>query len=141
MIDPNDPTRLFACGVGGGVWRSISLALRNLFYEIGFTLASYLLNLIPPAIPVIPFVVFGIESYYAGFGLMDIVLERKNMTKQQTIDFVRRNKGLATGLGLPFMAMNFIPIIGWFLGPTLGTVAATTATLEALRESQVKGAA
>ena len=104
--------------------RALRLSIRNLIYEI-------LMCFIASFIPFIGFIlVFGISAYYTGFGYMDYTLERKRYSMTDSIRFVRKNKGLATGLGIPIFLTIAIPVIGWFIAPTYATVASTIAIMD-----------
>lgn len=104
--------------------RGLSISLRNIFRELLFTLLAGF-------VPVIgPFLIFFIQSYYAGFGNMDYTLER-HLTLRQSIGFVRQNRGLAIGNGIVFLLM-LMTLIGFVFALPLSTVAATTETLKRL---------
>lgn len=112
------------------ILRALKINLRNLFIELGLTI---LLNIIPLIQFAAPLTVFLLQSYFGGFSLMDYVLERKKYSTSQTLKFVRRHRGLSLGIGAGFMVISLVPIVGWFLAPTYGTVAGTIATLEAVQ--------
>lgn len=106
------------------IGRGISLALRNIFWELLFTilllLASFLFPIIAPFTAVLIFI---IQAYYAGFGNMDFTMER-HFTSKESIQFVRKNRGLAIGNGAVFLWM-LLTGIGFLFAPTLATIAAT----------------
>jgi len=111
--------------------RGLRLAIRNIIREIFFTLLLLLLGLFPIVTVAIPFAIFLLQSYYAGFGNLDYCLERHYDVKQST-RFVRLNKGLAIGNGAIFLLLLFIPVIGLILAPAFATVAGTTEVIKRL---------
>ena len=113
------------------VVRAIRLNSRNLIRELVITFVLYIIPGVNVAAPVL---VFFVQSYYGGFGLMDFTLERKRLNVSESIQFVRKRRGLALGLGTGYMLWSFVPIIGWFIGPTYGTIAATIVSIEAQKQ-------
>ncbi|RMG21997.1 MAG: coproporphyrinogen III oxidase [Bacteroidetes bacterium] len=122
---PPDDSHFFA-----DLIRGIRISVRNLIREIGFTLLFLFLHLLPVvgtfAAGALTFMV---EAFYAGFGNMDYTLERKRFNIRQSVHFVRRNRWGAIGNGIGFLLLLFIPVIGWFLAPAYGTIAATALVL------------
>ena len=97
-----------------------------------------LLSFIPVLNLVSTFLIFYIQSYYAGFGNMDYTMERY-FGYDESIQFVKRHKGTAVGNGFFFFFMLFIPIIGIMLTLPISTVASTVETLKKLeKESRIK---
>lgn len=115
------------------IMRAVRLMLRNLIRELVILLLLLLLNLIPLigslAFTVISFLV---QSYYAGFGNVDPVLERRRMKLGERVRYVRQHKWQVIGNGSVFLVFSAIPILGWFFAPALGVIAAT---LDASREA------
>ncbi len=104
--------------------RGLRISLRNIIRELFFTI---LLGFVPL---VGPFLIFLVQSYYAGFGNMDYTLER-HFNLRQSIRFVRNNRGLAIGNGIVFLLM-IMTLVGFLFALPLSTVAATTETLKRL---------
>ncbi|MEM6265800.1 MAG: EI24 domain-containing protein [Bacteroidota bacterium] len=115
--------------------RAIRISLRNVIRELFLNLVLLLLNLVPFLGSVAyTIAIFAVQSYYAGFGNMDPTLERQRYTVRQRVQFVRKHRGLAIGNGLPFVLLMLVPVIGWFLAPVLGVVAATLSTVKVLEK-------
>jgi CysZ protein len=103
--------------------RSLQLSFRNMFYEIFLCIAASFIPLVGPLVAI------AISSFYYGFGYMDYVMERKRMDVGQAVTFAKKHRGLTTGLGLVIYFLMYLPVIGWLIGPTYATVAATLETL------------
>jgi CysZ protein len=65
---------------------------------------------------------------------MDYTLER-HYTYDESIRFVKKNKGIAIGNGIVFMAMLLIPVIGIILVLPLSVTASTTETVRLINET------
>lgn len=115
------------------LWRAIRLNVRNLFMEILLTLPILLLGLIPLIGFLSGPLLFLMQAFYVGFGNMDYTLERY-FNYDESIKFVKKNKGIATGNGVLFMLMLMIPIIGIVLVLPLSVTAATTETIRLLHD-------
>lgn len=120
--------------------RSLILNLRNMLLTIIFTFFFWLLVFIPIVGAVIsPILIILLQAFYDGFGLVDFTLERKRYSIRESIRFSRLNRARIIGIGLGFMLMLLIPIIGWFAAPTYGTIAATLAALEQIHSDRSTG--
>ncbi len=117
------------------LWRGGRLNVRNLIMELLLTIPIILIGFIPVIGIISSVLLFLVQSYYAGFGNMDYTLER-HYTYSESIQFVRRNRGLAIGNGIVFMLMLLIPIIGIILVLPLSVTAASTETLRVLEISK-----
>lgn len=106
--------------------RGVRIALRNVIRELGYTLL-----LLPFSfIPVTPVLIFLVQSYYAGFGNMDLTLDRHYGVRDSVV-FVRRNRGSALGNGAVFVGILFLGV-GFLVAPTLGAIAATIESVRRL---------
>lgn len=115
--------------------RGLRIALRNIVREIFFTLIFLMFNWVPIIGSVLSAVaIFWTQAYYAGFGNMDYTLERRRFTVKDSVRFVGAHRGLAVGNGGVFLLIFLIPVVGWFLAPAYGTIAATLASLERLQK-------
>lgn len=107
------------------LWRGITMALRNTFWQLIFIIAIIFVSLIPVIGWITPILAVIIECYYYGFSMLDYTCERNGMNKQKSIDYISTHKGLAIGNGIVFYLMHLLPIIGWVLAPAYAVVAAT----------------
>jgi CysZ protein len=106
--------------------RGIRINFRIMLLSIIFSLAAWLLVLIPAIGAFISLAAsFIIQSYYGGFALFDYSFERRHLSVKESITYAKQMRAAVTGVGAGFFILSVIPIIGWFLGPTYGTVAAT----------------
>jgi len=110
--------------------RGIRIALRNIVRELSLTLLLFFLGIIPIFSPFVPFLIFFVQAYYAGFGSIDFTLER-HFNVRGSVQFVRKNRGLAMGNGSIFLLL-LMTGIGFLFALPLSTVAATTETLKRL---------
>lgn len=104
--------------------RALRLALRNLVWETGIGVVLFILPWVRT------WLLFGVSSFYSGYSIMDYTLERKRYTIPESIEFMRANRGVALGLGIPFYGVMLIPFAGVALVPVYGVVAATLAVIE-----------
>jgi CysZ protein len=114
------------------LWRSLRINLRNLIYEIAITIPLLLLSFIPLVGIFFTVLIFFVQAYYAGFGNMDYTLER-HFNYKESVGFVKSNKGIATGIGMVFIAMLFIPVVGVILVLPFSVTASTRATLDIMK--------
>ena len=112
--------------------RGIRINVRNLFMELLLTIPILLLGLIPIIGIISTVLLFLVQAYYAGFGNMDYTLERYFKYKE-SIQFVKKHKGLAVGNGIVFMLFLLIPVIGVILVLPLSVTAASQKTIEVLQ--------
>ncbi len=117
------------------LWRGIRINLRNLGMELMLTIPILILGLIPVVGFISTILLFLVQAYYAGFGNMDYTLER-HFKYNESIRFVRQNRGVAIGNGLVFMLFLFIPFIGVILVLPLSVTAASVQTITLIKAKQ-----
>lgn len=121
------------------VLRGLHLSLRNLIRMVLLVLSAWLMILIPIVGAVISAaVIFLIQAYFNGCALVDYTLERKNYAVRDRVRFTRGHRALVTGIGMGFMLLLIIPILGWFIAPAYGTVAATLCAVAAVNKNAGK---
>ncbi|MCB0262399.1 MAG: EI24 domain-containing protein [Calditrichia bacterium] len=117
--------------------RGITINLRNLLFTLVLTAIVWPLVFVPVIGAVVSTaLILMIQAYYGGFGLMDCVLERKRFSVKQSVHFAKLHRGRILGVGSGFMLLLAIPLIGWFLAPAYGTVAATISALEKVEKTE-----
>jgi len=100
------------------IWRGIKLSVGNSMKQLGLILAISGLSFIPFMSIITPLMTFIVLAYYNGILMMDYSLERNGYSTQESRAIYKHNKSLLFTLGLGFMFMLLIPVIGWFLAPT-----------------------
>ncbi|MGC1471140.1 MAG: EI24 domain-containing protein [Psychroserpens sp.] len=115
------------------LWRGIRINARNLIKELLITIPLLLLKFIPIVNIFSTALLIFIQAYYAGFGNMDYTLER-HFKYKESIEFVRKYRGVAIGNGLVFILFLFIPIIGIILVLPLSVTAASLKTVNLLEK-------
>lgn len=115
------------------MFRSLKISSRNLFRELLFSIPILLLGIIPFIGFFSLIFLFLMQAYFAGFGNMDYTLER-HFSYQKSIQFVKKNKGIAIGNGLVFMLFLLIPFLGVILVHPLSVTAATIVTVKSINK-------
>ncbi len=115
------------------LWRGVRLNLRNLVMELLLTIPILLLKFVPIVNIFSTALLFAVQAYYAGFGVMDYTLERHYGYKEST-QFVRRNRGIAIGNGIMFLAFLIIPVLGVIIVLPYSVTAASIRTVERLNK-------
>ena len=114
------------------LWRGIRLSIRNLGMELLLAIPLLLLKFIPVVNIFSTALLFMLQAYYAGFGNMDYTLER-HYRYNESIQFVRRNRGLAIGNGTVFLLFLLIPLVGVILVLPFSVTAASTETVKRIQ--------
>lgn len=105
--------------------RGMAIAARNALWQTVYTIAIFLLALVPVIGWAAPMLALFLECYYYGFSMLDYSCERHKMNPQESIRFIGRHKGLAIGNGIVFYLMHLVPIVGWLLAPGYAVISAT----------------
>lgn len=130
------------------VWRGILIAVRNLFLEILLTIVILTINAIitmvlPPltiiTTPLSTVALFLIGAYFYGFSTMDYTNERYRLNVSESVDVIRKGKGLAVANGAIFALWLIIPFVGTYLGAIFAPVTCTVGATLALLEKKDKG--
>lgn len=114
------------------LWRGIRINLRNLSKELLFTVLFLIIGLIPVIGIFATVLLFLTQAFYAGFGNMDYTLER-HFQYNDSIQFVKKNRGIAIGNGIVFMLFLLLPVIGIILVLPLSVTAASVNTVQILK--------
>ncbi|OED36985.1 coproporphyrinogen III oxidase [Flavobacteriaceae bacterium (ex Bugula neritina AB1)] len=116
--------------------RGIRINIRNLLRELFLVIPLVVFSFIPAIGIIAPILIFIIQAYYVGFGNMDYTMER-HFTYKESIEFVKKHRGTAIGNGIVFMAMLFIPVLGFIITLPISVVAASTETIKILDKEGV----
>ena len=105
-------------------WRGVKISIRNFLYEISINILCFILGVFVPVLaPLLFFTNLYAGAYFYGFSMLDYVCERNKMGVKESVHFIRKNKGVAVGIGLGMWLLNYIPIIGLTYGSVNGAVA------------------
>lgn len=95
------------------VKRAMRIVIRNLMWEYFFFVIIYIVAAIgwdsPQTSPIF-YMTFLIGFYYYGFAFLDYINERRRLTMDQSIMFVRKNRGLAIIIGAGYSIMILVPV-------------------------------
>jgi CysZ protein len=98
--------------------------------QLAFSIVFFVISLVPIFGWIIS--IFGnflLSSYFYGFAFMDYSNERKKLSIKESILFIRKNKGFASGVGSLFSLCFFIPVIGGIMASFLAVICVVNATL------------
>lgn len=119
--------------------RGVVIAIRNLILEMSCLFALLLLDFVvsfffaPAAIIITPSIAllsFLISAYFYGFSMFDYVQERKQISIQASVKYMRRNQRLVVGNGSAFALFRWIPFVGNPIAIVTCTVGAVIAWQE-----------
>ncbi|PID69972.1 MAG: coproporphyrinogen III oxidase [Flavobacteriales bacterium] len=116
------------------LWRGIRINIRNLFRELFISAPLLILGFIPVLNIITTILLFVVQAYYAGFGNMDYTLER-HFNYKESIELVRKNRGIAIGNGLLFIVFLFVPVIGVILVLPFSVTAASINTAKLIHNA------
>lgn len=116
--------------------RGVRINFRNLTKELFFTIILLPFSFVPFMNFIVAPLLFLIQSYYAGFGNMDYTLERY-FNYKESVEFVKKNKGIALGNGIIFTLLLLIPIVGFIIVLPLSVTASSIKTIERLNVTDV----
>ena len=114
------------------LWRGIRINVRNLLKELLLTIPILIIGFIPIVGVFSTVLIFLVQAYYAGFGNIDYTLER-HYNYNESISFVKKNRGFAIGNGIVFMLFLLIPVIGIILVLPLSVTAASAQTIRLIK--------
>lgn len=112
--------------------RGLKINFRNLGRELLITIPLLLLKFIPVVNIFSAIMLMLVQAYYAGFGNMDFTLER-HLNYKDSIQFIRKSRGIAIGNGLVFIIFLLIPVIGVIMVLPLSVTAGSTSTIQLLK--------
>ena len=105
--------------------RGLKLSITNSIKQLGFFLLITLISFIPIIGIIAPLLTFIVQAYYNGILMTDYSLEREGYNLKESKKFYVQNKPIMFSIGLGFMFLLLIPVVGWFLAPTYALIAST----------------
>lgn len=91
------------------VFRGATVAFRNVFLELFFTLLFAILSLIPVIGILGPFLTFLAESYFFGYSMIDYYCERKKLNVSEGTDFINKHFAFTLSNGAIFNIVFILP--------------------------------
>lgn len=95
------------------VKRAVRIVIRNIMWEYFFFIIIFVVSYLgwedPQKSPVF-YLTFVIGFFYYGFGFLDYINERRRLNMDQSIMFVRENRGLAVAIGSIYSIMILVPV-------------------------------
>lgn len=107
------------------IGRGLKLSITNSIKQLGFVLMITLISLIPIIGIFSPLLTFIVQAYYNGILMTDYSLEREGYNLKESKKFYSQNKPIMFSIGLGFMFLLLIPVVGWFLAPTYALTASS----------------
>jgi len=109
--------------------RGIRISIRNFAFEILFIILLFGLSFVPilgfGSSPILVLV----SAYYYGFSFIDYNLERKKFSVSESVNYMKKNRGIVIGNGLLFAFILTIPFIGVALSSFVAIISAVAATI------------
>lgn len=95
------------------VKRAMSIVVRNLMWEYFFFLIILIVSYFgwddPRSSPIF-YLTFVIGFYYYGFSFMDYINERRRLSMDESVVFVRKNRGMAVVIGALYSVLILVPV-------------------------------
>lgn len=95
------------------VKRAVRIVIRNIMWEYFFFLIIYVVSYFgweePRSSPIF-YLTFVIGFFYYGFGFLDYINERRRLDIDQSITFIRDNRGLAVAIGSIYSILILVPV-------------------------------
>ena len=95
------------------VKRALRIVIRNIMWEYFFFLIIFIVSYFgwedPQKSPIF-YLTFVIGFFYYGFGFLEYINERRRLHMDESIMFVRKNRGLAIAIGSVYSIMILVPV-------------------------------
>jgi len=93
--------------------RAMRIVVRNLMWEYFFFVIIFIVSLLgwedPKSAPIF-YLTFLIGFFYYGFAFIDYINERRRLDINQSIIFIRKNRGLAIAIGSVYSLLILVPV-------------------------------
>jgi CysZ protein len=103
--------------------RGLKISIRNSVKQFFLILVITGFSFVPVVGIFAPLFTFIVQAYYNGILMTDYTLERNSYDVKESKLYYKQHKPLLFSIGLGFMFLLLIPVIGWFLAPTYALVA------------------
>lgn len=106
------------------ILRGLRISIRNFSREIFYTILLLILGLIPMFTPFTSIMLVAVQAFYLGATALDYYCERHYSTRDTMLIANRERLSLAA-VGLCYITVLAVPIIGVLLAPIMSTIATT----------------
>lgn len=89
-------------------WRGAKLAFRNGIAELLITILLFAFGFIPVLGWFAPFILFGVQSYFYGFSMLDYYFERQRLDADSSRRYIYGHKWVAVGNGAYFNGLIYL---------------------------------
>ena len=93
--------------------RAMRIVVRNVMWEYFFFLIIFVVSMLgwenPKSAPIF-YLTFLIGFFYYGFAFIDYINERRRLDINQSIIFIRKNRGLAVAIGCVYSILILVPV-------------------------------
>lgn len=123
------------------IFRGILIALRNMVFQLLFTVFLFFCSFIPIIGLLSPVALFLVSAYFYGFSFVDYAIERKRFNVKQSVRYVNKNVGMVTGVGAIFAFSLLIPwfsIIACSFVSILSVIAGTVAVQQVTQREETE---
>ncbi len=108
--------------------RGLRLTISNMCLELGITIPLMILGLFVPFLsPITTLLILTTESYFIGFGAIDLRNEFVKLSGAESRKIIWKRKGISIGNGLTFSLLLLIPVFGILFAPIFSVVAGNLA--------------
>jgi CysZ protein len=105
--------------------RGLIINLTNLVIELSITIPLILIGLFfAPASPFTTILIILVESYFLGFGMIDLRNEFMKLDVKESRATVKKHRPFAIGVGISMYFMMLIPFLGILFAPIWACVSA-----------------
>jgi len=119
--------------------RGLIINLTNLAIELGITIPLILIGLFfSPASPFTTILIILIESYFLGFGMIDLRNEFMKLDVKESRETVRKHRPFAIGVGMTMYLLIWIPVLGILFAPIWACISAGLGIYELEENSIMK---
>ncbi len=119
--------------------RGLIINLTNLAIELSITIPLILIGLFfSPISPFATILIILVESYFLGFGMIDLRNEFMKLDVKESRAVVKKHRSFAIGVGMTMYFMIWIPILGILFAPIWACISAGLGIYELEENSIIK---
>ena len=119
------------------IFRGVLMASRNFILQTIATVTVFFFGFIPLVGGLVaPILMIVVSAYFYGFTFMDYYIERKIETVNGSVHFVRKRRAKSVFIGMPFVVVLAIPVIGPFAASFFTILSTIAASISLIDEKQ-----